>query len=109
MKVAELFEDDDTAELKDLSGHPYSGRAWVRGDDAEKALAAVEEGGEGDVILWHDWLQGNAYELHLISKNKEGITKNLGAIKKVAPTAQLHIAHTPGRNEVKHSDWKDHT
>jgi hypothetical protein len=109
MKVQDLFEDEDDfpmAKLKKLSDHVYHGRAFVKRSEADAALEAVTEGGEADVILWHDWMDNSdtTYELSLTSLTKEGITSNLDAIKKVAPRAHLSIAHKSGT--IDHGDWK---
>jgi hypothetical protein len=116
MKVQDLFleddgEDDDfpTAKLKVLSKHVYHGRAFVRRSEADAALNAVTEGGDADVILWHDWMHGSdmTYELSLTSLTKDGITSNLDAIKKAVPRAHLSIAYKSGM--IDHGDWKDYS
>jgi len=115
MKVQDLFlEDDDedfpTAKLKNLSKHVWHGRAFVRRSEADAALNAVTEGGDADVILWHDWMDNSdtTYELSLTSTTKDGITQNLNAIKKAVPRAHLSIAHKGG-GTIDHQDWKDFT
>ena len=105
----EESDDMEMAKLKNLSKHVFHGRAFVADRFANVALAAVDEGGDGDVLMWHGWMHDSdtSYEISLSSTTKTGITRNLDAIKKAAPRSHISIARKSGM--INYHDWSDYT
>ena len=73
--------DEFLTPLKDLSRHNCHGRIYIPGEFAADALNAISEGGEGDVLIWHDWYSEHTYEIVLMATNKLGIDRNLKLVQ----------------------------
>lgn len=110
---ASVDDDDDDEDkwltpLKDLSKHVWHAQIFVNGDDADKALNSVHKGGEGDVLIWHDWESHTTYRVELSSTTKQGIKNNVERLKKALPRAHIFVAYKDG-GTIQHRDWRDYS
>lgn len=119
MKLFELFENlknsvhestDDEAErvapLKNLSKHNHHGRAFIDKSSGkiDAVLDAIKEGGDGDVLVWHDWYNDTTYEITIAGTSKSSVIDALKAIKKVAPGS--HVSYAYATRMVELEDWR---
>lgn len=106
------FEDSEfeyLTPLKDLSKHVWHGRAWVKGDLADAALAGLTlREGVADVVLWHDWLENSSttYELSMTSTTRAGIVENLESVLKTDPSARVYTCYKRSGEIITFMDWQ---
>jgi hypothetical protein len=104
-----MFDDDFLTPLKDLSEHNYHGRIWVNSKDADKALVAVDvelTDRDGDICMWHDWLNATVYEINISGMNMPAIKRFLTGVKKATPAARMAVASKRGM--IIHTDWRSY-
>lgn len=95
--------------LKDLSKHVWHGRAWMRADLADDAMAALKLREEpADVILWHDWFENSntTYELSLTSTTRAGIVENLEIVRKMDPSTRMYTCYKACGQIITFMDWQ---
>lgn len=109
--LKEMHDEEDefpVAKLKHLGDHIHHGRIWVndRNEDVNDAYSAAEAAidGEGDVLVWYNWMSETVYEISIASTTREGVKRVIDAVLKVAPRSHAHVATKKGI--IDHGDWR---